>query len=90
MAKLIGIVSKVVGEVFAVANDGTRRALVEGDRLFAGEQLQTGAAGAIAVHLQNGAELTLGRDSNLALSPQLLANQAAHVDDFRIDPVDLR
>ncbi|HWD31411.1 MAG TPA: retention module-containing protein, partial [Pseudomonas sp.] len=80
MAKLIGVVSKVVGEVFAVASDGTRRALVEGDRLFAGEQLQTGAAGAIAVHLQNGAELTLGRDSSLALSPQLLASQAPHVD----------
>ncbi|MEG1817486.1 retention module-containing protein [Pseudomonas sp.] len=80
MAKLIGVVSKVVGEVFAVANDGTRRALVEGDRLFAGEQLETGAAGAIAVHLQNGAELTLGRDSSLELTPQLLANQAPHVD----------
>ncbi|WP_422419840.1 retention module-containing protein [Pseudomonas sp. GZD-222] len=80
MAKLIGVVSKVVGEVFAVASDGTRRALIEGDRLFAGEQLQTGAAGAIAVHLQNGAELTLGRDSSLALSPQLLASQAPHVD----------
>ncbi|MGH8439857.1 MAG: retention module-containing protein, partial [Pseudomonas sp.] len=80
MAKVIGIVSKVVGEVFAVANNGTRRALAEGDRLFAGEQLQTGAAGAVAVHLQNGAELTLGRDSSLELSPQLLANQAPHVD----------
>ncbi|MDD2050224.1 retention module-containing protein, partial [Pseudomonas putida] len=80
MAKLIGIVSKVVGEVFAVASDGTRRALAEGDRLFAGEQLQTGVAGAVAVHLQNGAELTLGRDSSLALSPQLLASQAAHDD----------
>ncbi|KJK06105.1 retention module-containing protein, partial [Pseudomonas tussilaginis] len=80
MAKLIGVVSKVVGEVFAVATDGTRRALSEGDRLFAGEQLQTGAAGAIAVHLQNGAELTLGRDSSLALSPQLLANHAPHVE----------
>ncbi|MBH3429554.1 retention module-containing protein, partial [Pseudomonas alkylphenolica] len=80
MAKLIGIVSKVVGQVFAVAEDGTRRVLVEGDRLFAGEQLQTGAAGAVAVHLQNGGELTLGRDSSMALSPQLLANHAPHVD----------
>ncbi|TDF77600.1 retention module-containing protein [Pseudomonas sp. H9] len=80
MAKLIGVVSKVVGEVFAVANDGTRRQLSEGDRLFAGEQLETGAAGAVAVHLQNGAELTLGRDSSLELSPQLLANQAPQVD----------
>ncbi|MFK8331342.1 retention module-containing protein [Pseudomonas sp. BJa5] len=80
MAKLIGIVSKVVGEVFAVANDGTRRALLEGDRLFAGEQLETGAAGAVAVRLQNGGELTLGRGSSLELTPQLLAGQASQVD----------
>lgn len=30
MATLIGIVSKVIGQVFAVAGDGTRRVLVEG------------------------------------------------------------
>ncbi|UVJ45320.1 retention module-containing protein [Pseudomonas sp. LS1212] len=76
MAKLIGVVSKVLGQVFAVANDGTRRALVEGDRLFAGEQLETGATGAVAVHLQNGAELTLGRESSLHLSSDLLAKSA--------------
>ncbi|WP_298725303.1 retention module-containing protein [uncultured Pseudomonas sp.] len=80
MAKLIGVVSKIVGEVFAVASDGTRRALAEGDRLFVGEQLDTGVAGAVAVHLQNGAELTLGRGSSLQLSADLLANRAAHVD----------
>ena len=79
MAKLVGVVSKVVGQVFAVGSDGTRRPLIEGDRLFAGEQLETGAAGAVAVHLQNGAELTLGRDSSLAMTQDLLANQAAHV-----------
>ncbi|WP_028943201.1 retention module-containing protein, partial [Pseudomonas vranovensis] len=80
MAKLIGVVSKVVGEVFAVASDGTRRALAEGDRLFVGEQLDTGLAGAVAVHLQNGAELTLGRGSSLQLSADLLANRVPHVD----------
>ncbi|MBF8757854.1 retention module-containing protein, partial [Pseudomonas guariconensis] len=79
MAKSLGVVSKVVGQVFAVGQDGTRRVLVEGDRLFAGEQLETGAAGAVAVHLNNGAELTLGRDSSLELRPELLANQAGHV-----------
>jgi len=79
MAKLIGVVSKVVGEVFAVAGDGSRRSLIEGDRLFAGEQLQTGAAGAVAVQLTNGQELTLGRDSSLGLSPQLLAGQALQI-----------
>ena len=77
MATLIGIVSKVIGQVFAVASDGTRRALVEGDRLFAGDQLVTGAEGAVAVHLQNGEELTLGRGSSLQMSPQLLAHQIA-------------
>ena len=80
MATLIGIVSKVIGQVFAVAGDGTRRALVEGDRLFAGDQLVTGAEGAVAVHLQNGQELTLGRGSSLQMTAQLLAHQSPHVD----------
>ncbi|AZD06986.1 T1SS secreted agglutinin RTX [Pseudomonas chlororaphis] len=79
MARLIGVVSKVIGQVVAVAADGSRRVLVEGDRLFAGDQLVTGAEGAVAVHLQNGQELTLGRDSSLQLTPQLLAHQAPHV-----------
>ena len=73
MATLIGVVSQVVGEVFAVAGDGTRRPLVEGDRVYAGEQLVTGAGGAVAVTLSNGEVLTLGRDSNLSLNEQLLA-----------------
>ena len=80
MATLIGTVTQVIGQVFAVAGDGTRRALVEGDRLFAGDQLVTGAEGAVAVHLQNGQELTLGRDSSLQMNAQLLAHQASHVN----------
>ncbi|MHC8373261.1 retention module-containing protein [Pseudomonas sp. MDT1-85] len=80
MATLIGIVSKVIGQVYAVAGDGTRRTLVEGDRLFAGEQLVTGAEGAVAVQLKNGQELTLGRDSSLQMTAQLLAHQAPHVE----------
>ena len=73
MATLIGVVSQVVGEVFAVAGDGTRRPLVEGDRVYAGEQLVTGAGGAVAVTLSNGEVLTLGRDSSLNLNEQMLA-----------------
>ncbi|MFJ2319919.1 retention module-containing protein [Pseudomonas sp. NPDC087817] len=80
MATLIGTVTKVIGQVFAQSADGTKRALVEGDRLFAGDQLITGAEGAVAVHLQNGQELTLGRDSSLTMTSQLLADQAAHVN----------
>ena len=73
MATLIGVVSQVVGEVFAVASDGTRRTLLEGDRVFAGEQLVTGPSGAVAIALTNGQELTLGRDSSLPLGTQQLA-----------------
>ncbi|WPX64177.1 retention module-containing protein [Pseudomonas sp. MH10] len=80
MAKLIGTITHVVGEVFAVAGDGARRALVAGDRVFAGEQLQTGPLGAVAVHLADGGELTLGRDSSMPLSPEILANHATHID----------
>ncbi|WP_397449226.1 retention module-containing protein [Pseudomonas sp. NA-150] len=80
MAKLIGTVTHVTGEVFAVDAHGSRRPLVEGDRLFAGEQLQTGAVGAVAVHLADGGELTLGRDSSMPLTTEILANHATHVD----------
>ena len=79
MATLIGVVSKVVGQVFAVAGDGTRRLLVEGDRVYAGEQLDTGVGGAISVHLQSGQDLALGRGSSLALNEGLLHNQAPDI-----------
>ncbi|WDY59384.1 retention module-containing protein [Pseudomonas sp. PSKL.D1] len=88
MAKLVGVVSKVVGEVFAVGSDGSRRPLIEGDRLYAGEQLDTGSAGAVAVHLQNGAELTLGRGSSLLMTPELLANRAPDVQTHDVAPSD--
>ncbi|NWL76088.1 hypothetical protein DM872_04410, partial [Pseudomonas taiwanensis] len=73
MAGSIGVVRQVVGDVFAVAADGSRRLLTEGDRVFAGEQLVTGAQGAVAVALANGQELVLGRDSSMPLNNTLLA-----------------
>ncbi|MFZ3154605.1 retention module-containing protein, partial [Pseudomonas sp.] len=84
MATLIGVVSQVIGEVYAVAGDGTRRPLSEGDRVFVGEQIVTGAAGSIAIALSNGQQLTLGRDSSLNLTEQMLAgssNQPAPTAD---------
>ncbi|WP_369959560.1 retention module-containing protein [Pseudomonas benzenivorans] len=88
MATLIGVVSQVVGEVFAVAGDGSRRPLFEGDRVYAGEQLVTGATGAVAVALSNGRQLTLGRDSSLSLSEQLLAQSADQVGFGQQSAVD--
>lgn len=92
MATLIGIVSKVVGEVFAVAENGQRRLLVEGDRLFAGEQIVTGAGGMVDIDLADGNALTLGRDTVQLLTEQLLAtgseqapaaDQLASVEDIQ-------
>ncbi|MFK3795394.1 retention module-containing protein [Pseudomonas sp. NPDC088444] len=80
MARLIGTVKQVVGDVFAVASNGTRRLVIEGSKVYAGEQLETGPTGAVAVHLAQGGELTLGRDSSMPLTPQILANHATHVD----------
>ncbi|MCY1389965.1 repeat domain protein [compost metagenome] len=79
MARLLGVVSKVVGEVFAQAADGSRRPLEQGDRLYVGERLVTGANGAVAVSVAGGGEITLGRDSALDLSSQIQA--AAHPRD---------
>ena len=79
MATLIGTVTKVMGQVFAQASDGIKRPLFEGDRLYAGDQLITGAEGAVAVKLQNGEELTLGRGSSITMTGQLLADQAVPV-----------
>lgn len=60
--------------MFAVASDGSRRPISEGDRVYAGEQLVTGAAGAVAIAMTNGQQLTLGRDSSMTLDAQMLAS----------------
>ena len=38
----IAVVKSIVGQVFALSPDGVRRLLIEGDRLFAGDQVMTG------------------------------------------------
>lgn len=77
MARSIGVVRQVIGEVSLVGNDGLVRRLVEGERVFVGEQLLCGSDGAVAISLDQGGELTLGRDSSLLLSAALLAGDAA-------------
>ncbi|MDU1083625.1 MAG: retention module-containing protein, partial [Leclercia adecarboxylata] len=63
MSGVSGIVKAVIGQVFAVSPDGSTRLLTEGDRVLDGEQVQTGATGAITLSLANGKQLDLGRDS---------------------------
>ena len=59
----VAVVKSIVGQVFAVSPEGIRRLLVEGDRLFAGEQVDTGAAGAVSLELADGRTIDLGRDT---------------------------
>jgi len=63
MSSVVAIVKSIVGQVIAVSPEGIRRVLIEGDRLMAGEQVLTGAGGAITLELSDGRTLDLGRDT---------------------------
>ncbi|MGF6129012.1 hypothetical protein QF019_004236 [Pseudomonas frederiksbergensis] len=63
MSSVVAIVKSIVGQVFVVSPEGVRRVLVEGDRLFVGDQVDTGAAGAVTLELADGRTLDLGRDT---------------------------
>ncbi|WLH68824.1 retention module-containing protein [Pseudomonas sp. FP2309] len=64
----VAVVKSIVGQVFAVSPEGIRRLLVEGDRLFAGEQVDTGASGAVSLELADGRTIDLGRDTQWSAS----------------------
>ncbi|MCX2543266.1 retention module-containing protein [Pseudomonas sp. COW5] len=63
MSSVVAIVKSIVGQVFVVSPEGVRRVLVEGDRLFAGDQVDTGVSGAVSLELADGRTLDLGRDT---------------------------
>ncbi|MEG1341218.1 MAG: retention module-containing protein, partial [Pseudomonas sp.] len=63
MSSVVAIVKSIVGQVIAVSPEGARRVLIEGDRLFAGDQVLTGLAGAVTLELADGRTLDLGRDT---------------------------
>jgi Mg-chelatase subunit ChlD len=63
MSSVVAIVKSIVGQVVAVSPEGIRRVLIEGDRLFTGEQVLTGPGGAVTLQLPDGRQLDMGRDS---------------------------
>ncbi|WP_395609777.1 retention module-containing protein [Pseudomonas sp. B22129] len=63
MSSVVAIVKSIVGQVFVISPEGARRVLVEGDRLFAGDQIDTGLSGAVSLELADGRTLDLGRDT---------------------------
>ncbi|WP_157093383.1 retention module-containing protein, partial [Buttiauxella brennerae] len=64
MHNILGIVKVVIGQVFAIAVDGTQRQLHEGDRILAGEEIVTSANGALTVSLSDGHTMDMGRNSH--------------------------
>ncbi|WP_313318745.1 retention module-containing protein, partial [Pseudomonas sp.] len=78
MSTVVAIVKSIVGQVIAVSPEGIRRVLIEGDRLFAGEQVLTGVGGAITLQLTDGRYVDLGRDS------QWSASTADHSTDMSL------
>ncbi|SEN44267.1 surface adhesion protein, partial [Pseudomonas sp. ok272] len=91
MSSVVAIVKSIVGQVFAVSPEGTRRVLIEGDRLLVGDQLDTGAAGAVTLELADGRSLDLGRDTQWSGSApdsgtdlaQATARAAPSVDELQ-------
>jgi surface adhesion protein len=63
MSTVVAIVKSIVGQVVAVSPEGIRRVLIEGDRLFAGDQVLTGPGGAVTLQLADGRLLDLGRET---------------------------
>ncbi|MES2819819.1 MAG: retention module-containing protein, partial [Pseudomonadota bacterium] len=80
MNQLIGIVKSIIGQVFALTPEGTRRLLVEGDRLYQGEQILTGPDGMITLELADGRLLDLGRDTQWSSDDQVPVAPASPSD----------
>ncbi|WP_262666684.1 retention module-containing protein [Pseudomonas fluorescens] len=82
MSSVVAIVKSIVGQVFVISPEGTRRVLVEGDRLFAGDQVDTGLSGAVSLELADGRTLDLGRDTQWSADlPDSSADLAAAAEN---------
>ncbi|WP_333494822.1 retention module-containing protein [Kluyvera sp. CHPC 1.251] len=64
MSGALGVIKAVIGQVFAVAADGSKRLLQEGDRVYSGEEIVTGNTGAVSIGLTNGKTVDIGRNSH--------------------------
>ena len=82
MNGLAGTIKTIIGQVFAISPDGSRRLLTEGDRILAGEQIETGATGAVTIALPNGKNLDLGRDSHWDSTQNSLSPEATDQTDI--------
>nr|WP_153880076.1 retention module-containing protein [Citrobacter freundii] len=64
MSKLLGVIKAIIGQVYVVEANGTQRLVHEGDRISLGEEIVTGASGAVSISLPNGQTVDIGRNSH--------------------------
>ncbi|WP_336284842.1 retention module-containing protein [Citrobacter arsenatis] len=64
MSKLLGVIKAIIGQVYVVDANGAQRQVHEGDRVYSGEEIVTGASGAVSVSLPDGKTLDIGRNSH--------------------------
>lgn len=64
MSKLLGVIKAIIGQVYVVDASGTQRLVHEGDRVYSGEEIVTGASGAVSLSLPDGKTLDIGRNSH--------------------------
>ncbi|MFG5862185.1 retention module-containing protein [Metapseudomonas sp. CR1201] len=88
MSSVIAVVKSIVGQVFAMSPEGFQRLLVEGDRLFKGEQLQTGLEGMVTLELADGRTVDLGRDSQWSESQAVTSAGTQAAQPAALTPAD--
>ena len=54
MSNAYAVIKSLSGQVFAVSAEGVRRQVFEGEVVFAGDRLDTDAAGSVTLELPNG------------------------------------
>ncbi|WFZ30166.1 retention module-containing protein [Citrobacter portucalensis] len=64
MSKLLGVIKAIIGQVYVVDANGAQRQVHEGDRVYSGEEIVTGASGAVSISLPDGKTLDIGRNSH--------------------------
>jgi len=64
VSKLLGVIKAIIGQVYVVDVNGAQRLVHEGDRVYSGEEIVTGASGAVSISLPDGKTLDIGRNSH--------------------------
>ncbi|MGV3654725.1 MAG: retention module-containing protein, partial [Noviherbaspirillum sp.] len=80
----IGTVKNLVGTVFATDQNGVRRLLQVGDKVYANEIIQTSADGAVLIEFSNGTHFDMGRSSQASLDEDIFSPSTAAAEEKEI------